>query len=341
MEVESLLYEKQSDQSVICHICQRRCNIIEGNWGYCRTRINRNGKLYSTIYGEVSTVHKAPIEIKPVYHFLPGSFALSLGSLGCNFLCPGCQNWNISFARIKQLNTQTRYISPEESIHLAIQHNCQGISWTYNEPTLWLEYTLEGAKLAREKDLYTNYVTNGYISPEALDIIGPYIDIFRVDIKGFSEQTYRKIANISNWKGILEIILLAKRKWNMHVELVTNIIINVNDDMDELKALACWIRNELGSHTPWHITRFFPQWGMSDMESTPISTLESICDMALNVGLNYVYIGNVPDHPRNHTYCSGCGNKLVNRTSMDRIVCKIYKDKCPVCGETIVGKFTV
>ncbi len=340
MIVESLLYERLFNQAVRCHICQHRCRIEESKWGHCRTRINKGGKLYSTIYGEVSTWRRAPIEIKPVYHYLPGSYALSLGSLGCNFLCPGCQNWDISFARVEELSKQTEYISPDESIRLAVKNDCSGISWTYNEPTLWFEYTLQGAKLAKENGLYTNYVTNGFITPEALDKIGPYLDVFRVDIKGFDKETYSKIAHITNWHRILEVIKRADRKWHMHVELVTNVIPLINDDLTRLKALAKWIKNELSSDTPWHITRFYPNWRMCNIPPTPLKTLETICEIAFTEGLKYVYIGNVPDHPRNNTYCPICGKTLIERKNLDRVKCLITEGTCPDCKEKIAGKFT-
>ncbi|MCJ7813570.1 radical SAM protein, partial [bacterium] len=245
MMKESLLYERLSNQEVRCHICQRRCRIKENESGYCHTRVNHKGTLFSTIYGEVSTYHKAPIEIKPVYHFLPGSYALSLGSVGCNFLCPGCQNWEISFTKTKQLDAPTTFISPEESIQLAKKLDCQGISWTYNEPTLWFEYTLDGARLAKTAGLYTSYVTNGYITPEALDLIAPYLDTYRVDIKAFNHESYQKIAHISDWEGILDVIQRTQKKWNIHIEIVTNIIPGINDDVGQLKSLAQWIKNNL------------------------------------------------------------------------------------------------
>ncbi len=211
------MFTKLSGQAVRCEICQRRCRISAGEWGYCVTRFNRRGVLYSTIYGDVAVWRKAPIEIKPVYHYLPGSHAFSVGSLGCNFLCPGCQNWDISFARMEGVEVNTEYISPPELVRLARKFSCEGVSWTYNEPTLWFEYTLDGAKLAKAAGLYTNYVTNGYLTIQALDLIAPYLDIFRVEIKAFNESTYRRIANITRWQGILEITERAKHTWKMHV----------------------------------------------------------------------------------------------------------------------------
>lgn len=336
---EAMLYEKLSDQAVCCHICQRFCEILKDERGYCRTRQNRGGRLFSQIYGEVSSWRRAPIEIKPVYHYLPGSYALSLGSVGCNFLCPGCQNWEISFALSQPLSIQTEYISPEKALELAQDYHCQGISWTYNEPTLWFEYTLECARLAKARGFYTNYVTNGYLSPEALDTIGPYLDIFRLDIKGFTANVYKKIAHIRNWEGILAVASRAKKRWQMHVEVVTNLIPGINDDLGQLQDLATWIKSELGSDTPWHITRFSPHWKFSHLCPTPIEKLEEIRDMAMSDGLKFVYIGNVSAHPANHTYCPGCGKIVVQRDGWGKVICKLTSNRCPFCGTVIAGRF--
>ena len=336
---ETLLYEKLLNQTVCCHICQRYCKIKEGEWGYCRTRLNKGGRLFSMIYGEVSSWRRAPIEIKPVYHYLPGSYAFSLGSVGCNFLCPGCQNWEISFARSQPLPTQTKYIAPANAIQLAQDYHCKGISWTYNEPTLWFEYTLECARLAKIRGFYTNYVTNGYLTAEALDTIGPYLDIFRLDIKGFSTNVYRKIAHIRNWEGILAAAARAKKYWHMHVEVVTNLIPGVNDDLKQLQDLVAWIKNELASDTPWHVTRFSLRWRMSHLSPTPIEKMEEIRNMALEGGLKYVYLGNVLAHPANHTYCPGCGKMVVQRDDRGEVICKLTSNRCPFCGTVIAGRF--
>jgi len=339
MNFESLLYAKLPHNKVQCNICQRRCKIKEGQSGFCHTRININGMLFSTTYGEVTLYRTAPIEIKPVYHYLPGSYALSLGSLGCNFLCPGCQNWDISFALEKNLLKNTAYMSPETVIQLALKFRCQGISWTYNEPTLWFEYTLHSARLAKESGLYTNYVTNGYITQEALDEIGPFLDIFRVDVKGFSDQAYYGISKVKKWYAILDNIVHAKNRWHMHIELVTNIIPNCNDDVEQLRALADWIVSELGPHTPWHVTRFYPHWRWHHLPSTPVATLEKIYELAKNAGLHYVYIGNVPGHRANHTYCPKCGEMVIKRDDLTSIECRIENNACPYCGYPIEGRW--
>ena len=339
MVKEAMLYEKLPGRHARCHICQRECVIEDELKGYCKTRQNRGGRLYTLIYGEVSTWRRAPIEIKPVYHYLPGSFAFSLGSVGCNFLCPGCQNWEISFAREEQVAVQTKYIAPEKAVKMAREQHCQGISWTYNEPALWLEYILDGARLAKAEGLYTNIVTNGSLSPEALDALGPYLDVYRLDIKGFSQEAYRKIARFSGWEGILTVASRAKHHWKMHVEVVTNVIPGYNDDLEQLGRLAAWIKAELGAKTPWHITRFSPRWHLSHLRSTPVRTLEQARQRGLSEGLEFVYLGNVWAHPASNTYCPGCGKRVIERNEWGQVVCGLRSNCCPECGTGIAGRF--
>ena len=336
---EALLYEKLSSDVASCHVCQRRCRIAEGDLGYCRTRVNRDGVLYSLTYGQVSTSLVAPIEVKPVHHYLPGSRAYSLGSLGCNFLCDGCQNYEISFALAEGSASPAHYVSPEDSVRIAMEKGCEGISWTYNEPTLWFEYTLDGAKAAKAFGLYTNYVTNGFMTMEALDTIGPHLDVFRVDIKAFEKRAYQKIAHIDNWEGILEVARRAKSHWNMHVEIVTNVIPGINDDPGMMRDLAQWIVSELGPGTPWHLTRFFPHWRMKDVAPTPRETLEMLRETGIKEGLTYVYIGNIPGHPANHTYCPSCKQILIERFDYDLVQSKLSANACPFCRWHIPGRF--
>jgi len=337
--IEALLYEKLSDKRVQCHICQKRCVIEDKERGYCRTRVNRQGKLHSLIYGLVSTMMISPIEKKPVYHFFPGSAWLSLGSLGCNFRCPGCQNWDIAHSEVNLDTKDSRIIPPQELTQTAKKSECLGISWTYNEPTLWFEYTLEGAKLAKSNDLYTNYVTNGFITPEALDLIGPYLDVFRVDLKGFSKDSYQNIAHINDFSGILGVIQRAKKKWKMHVEIVTNVIPGMNDKEEDLKQMASWIGEELGKDTPWHVTRFFPHLRLSHVEPTPLRTLEKTREMALAQGLNYVYLGNVWGSQAENTYCPRCGETLIEREGLETKEIHLKEGRCQFCSHSIAGRF--
>lgn len=336
MEKETYLYEKLDAWKVMCLICQRRCVIPEGKRGWCYTRINRGGKLYSLIYGQVSSLSINPIEKKPVFHFYPGSRWLSLGSLGCNFRCPGCQNWEI--AHWKEGTMYSEYLSPEESVTKAKAAGCVGISWTFNEPTLWFEYTLDSAKCAKSRELFTNYVTNGYMTEEALDAIAPFLDVYRVDIKGFSEKTYQRISHIKDYKKILETTKKAKGH-GLHVEIVTNIIPGFNDGEKELRGIAVWINNTLGPETPWHVTRFYPHLELSHLPPTPIDVLERAWLIGKEEGLWYVYVGNVPGHQWENTFCHICGELLIKRYVFDIVLNKIKGGKCTHCGIIIPGRF--
>jgi pyruvate formate lyase activating enzyme len=335
---EALLYHRLNGR-VQCEVCQRRCIVNEGRRGFCRTRLNKGGRLYSLTYGRVASLSINPIEKKPVFHFYPGSRWLSLGSLGCNFLCPGCQNWEIAHSRVDLMEEPTEFISPEKSVRLARERDCLGISWTFNEPTLWFEYTLEGARLAREEGLFTNYVTNGFMTGEALDEIGPYLDVFRVDIKGFSGETYHKVAHIKDLKGILGVTERAKGKWDMHVEVVTNVTPGFNDSEEELKGIASWIRDSLGRDTPWHVTRFYPHLHLSHLPPTPIPKLERAREIGLEAGLNYVYIGNVPGHPGENTCCPSCGRLLIERFIYEITFHETEGGRCLGCGYQLAGRF--
>ena len=332
---EGLLYEPLDKSAVQCNICLRRCTLPLGQRGYCGTRINKDGRLYSLIYCHVAVQHVAPIEIKPLFHFYPGSRAFSLGSLGCNFKCPGCQNWDIAHGEPAEDEKSTSFISPEESVRLAKEYGCQGISWTYNEPALWFEYTLEGAKLAKRTGLYTNYVTNGYMTPEALDLIGPYLDAFRVDIKGMNTTTYMKIAHITDFEKLLRTVERAKKKWGMWVEIVTNIIPSYNDDVDQLRDIASWIVHRLGEETPWHVTRFVPHFKLSHVQPTPVKTLERAQEIGRSQGLHFVYLGNVPGHPAENTYCDQCGGLLIKRHQYSVLTYVLENHTCPHCSHEI------
>jgi pyruvate formate lyase activating enzyme len=326
---KALLYESLPQSRTGCHICQWRCKIGPGKSGVCKMYRNQEGILYNMNYAQASSVAVDPIEKKPLFHFFPGSLAFSIGGWGCNFHCQDCQNWEISCVDLPQTGRQ---IQPEEAVKMAKEYKCQGIAWTYNEPTMWFEYTLDSARLAKENRLYTVYVTNGYMTAEALDTIGPYLDAWRVDVKGFSDELYRKLAGISHWRGILEVAQRAKKKWQMHVEVVTNIIPTMNDDDQQLGAIAGWIHNGLGELTPWHVTRFYPNYSMTDIPPTPISTLERAVDIGHKAGLRFVYAGNVPGHSSENTICYSCGNLVVKRFGYQTEVVGLRGSKCRFCG---------
>jgi pyruvate formate lyase activating enzyme len=329
---EAVLYEKLPDSRVRCHTCLWRCRINPDKYGVCGMYQNIDGTLFNLNYARVSSVAADPIEKKPLFHFYPGTLAFSLGTLGCNFHCKHCQNWEISMADGSALQHGCRELQPQASVDLAKQYRCQGIAWTYNEPTIWFEYTLDSAKLAKENNLYTVYVTNGYATPEALDAIGPYLDAWRVDIKGFSDGFYRELAKIPYWREILETTKRAKDKWGMHIEVVTNIIPTMNDDDQQLAGIANWIRDELGELTPWHVTRFHPQHHMMHLPPTPLSTIEHAYEIGRKVGLKFIYAGNVPGHQSESTRCYNCGKLNVERYGYQTNVKGLDGSKCRFCG---------
>lgn len=332
---EAMLYEKLPDDRVQCLLCQYRCKIMPGKRGVCRVRVNQNGTLYTLIYGMVSSAAADPIEKKPLFHFFPGSRVFSLGTWGCNFRCIHCQNWEISYADPEsgRLLRGERNLPAADSIRLTQQYHCQGIAWTYNEPIIWFEYTYDGARLAKEKGLYTVYVTNGFITPEALDTIGPYLDAWRVDIKGFSKDFYRRLAKVADFQGILDMAVRAKEKWGMHVEVVTNIIPGWNDDDAQLQGIAHWVLEHLGPLTPWHVTRFYPHAELSHVPPTPLATLERALKIGKEAGLKFVYVGNVPGHEAENTRCYNCGHTNIERWGYDTRLVAVTKDgKCAHCG---------
>jgi len=332
---EAMLWEKLTDSAVRCHVCQWRCVIRPQKFGLCQVRQNVDSVLQILNYAEVSSVAVDPIEKKPLFHFHPTTLAFSIGGWGCNFHCRHCQNWHISCEVPWEEKHGSQQISPEASIELAKRYGCEGIAWTYNEPGIWLEYTLDAAKIAKAEGLYTVYVTNGYSTPEALDAIGPYLDAWRVDVKGFSDSFYRQLAKISRWRGILEVAERAQEKWGMHIEVVTNIIPTMNDDDEQLEGIATWIRDRLGELTPWHVTRFYPQHNLQHIPPTPISTIERAYDIGKRVGLRFVYVGNLHGHDGENTTCYSCGRMVVKRVGYQAELVGLDGSKCRFCGEEL------
>lgn len=335
---EALLYDQLSSDVAQCRTCLRRCVISPGKRGYCGMRENRNGVLYAENYALLSSACLDPIEKKPLYHFYPGSQVYSLGSFGCSFQCPGCQNWQISHLNAESCSHR-RESSSEVVVDTAIQLQAAGICWTYNEPAIWLEYTLEAAQLAKKNGLYTAYVTNGTATREHLDTIGPWLDAYRVDIKAFSSESYRTVSGFSAFEEILDGVSYAFNYWKMHVECVTNVTPGVNDDEDTLHAIANWIACELSPDVPWHITRFFPHGDFSDLSPTPLSSLIQAKKIALQAGLHYVYLGNVAEDGCMDTRCAACQQLLVARGRYQVESAVNKEGKCPYCGNVIYGRW--
>jgi pyruvate formate lyase activating enzyme len=328
---EGVLFDQLPNGKVKCNVCSHRCIIAEGKVGICRTRKNISGKVHTLIYNTVSSEAVDPIEKKPLYHFLPGTKSYSLGTVGCNFRCEHCQNWNISQMSLQDVNTIE--MPPEQAVKTALARGCKSISWTYNEPTIWHEYTYDSAVIAKNAGLKTIYVTNGYITLEALQRIAPYLDAYRVDIKSFQDEFYRKICQ-AKLAPVLESTKLA-RELGMHVETVTLIIPTKNDSPEEITKIAGWVRENLGADTPMHFTRFHPMYEMADLYPTPTETLEMAHDIAKKEGMRYVYTGNVPGHKYENTYCPKCNSLLIDREGFRVSVISIKNGKCPECGESI------
>jgi len=322
--------QQPTDAAVRCLTCERQCVLAEGQTGWCRTRRNVDGSLYTLIYGAVSSLSANPIEKKPLYHFYPGSRALTAGSWSCNFACPWCQNWDIS----KSPPQGGRYISPEDFVRQTLAAGCQGTSISFNEPTLSLEWSLDIFPLARERSLYNTFVTNGYMTAEALDLlIAAGLDAMNVDIKGRGEAVKRYCqADVEKvWRNCR-----AAKAAGVWVEITTLVIPTVNDDDATLQSIARRIRDELGRETPWHVSGYYPAYRFT-APPTPVRTLERARAIGKEAGLDYVYVGNVLGHPGENTYCPHCGRRLIARFGFTILSCDIAHGCCPDCGHPVAG----
>lgn len=341
MIVESILYDKidknidksiksESSKKVHCNVCNHRCKIAENKYGFCLTRKNNHGTLYSCNFASISSQGIDPIEKKPLYHFLPGSLSYSLGGFGCNMRCLNCQNYIISQNLVK--NKQDIEILPEIVVENAINNNCQSISWTYNEPTMYLEYTIETAVLSHKKGLKNIYVSNGYMSEEALELLIPKIDAFNIDLKSMNNEFYKNICQAALEPILDNLKLIYKNK--KHLE-ITNLLINNLNDSDELiSSLTEFIANELGKDVPIHFSRFFPHYKMEDIPPTQITKLTKAKEIAIESGLKYIYLGNVPIDQ--NIYCPNCNELLIERNTYNIIdKRKIEDNKCVNCGENL------
>lgn len=330
---EADLWETIEGGAVHCLLCPHSCRVAEGAAGICGARRNVGGRLFAATYGEVSSLAADPIEKKPVFHYRPGTRALSLGSVGCSMRCLHCQNWSISRARLE--DGDVRRIAPEEVVAIARLESCEGIAFTYNEPVIWAEFVKDTAALARDAGRYTVMVTNGYVTEAGLDYLGPVIDVWRVDVKAFDDETYRRLCKVRSMRPILEAAVRAKERWGMHVEVVTNVIPTVNDAEATARGIARWIRDALGAKTPWHVTRFFPYLELSHLPPTPVETLRRFRDIGREEGLAFVYLGNVVEPGGEDTVCPRCGALAIGRDGY-RIVSRATRGgACAACGEPL------
>ncbi len=337
---EARLWKPLENGKVYCYLCHRRCIIVPGAYGVCGVRYNHEGKLYTLVYGLLTAANPDPIEKKPLMHFNPGSCVFSISTAGCNFFCRFCQNWVLSQTRRDRVFGEP--FTPEEVVEQAIRHGCQGISYTYNEPTIFYEFMYDTAKLAKEKGLFNTMVTNGYMTPEAIKELGPYMDAATVDFKGGgNKEFYQKFMGVPDPEPIYNSILeMKKQGWWIEI---TNLVVPIYGDKEEdIRRLAKWIVENLGDETPFHLLRFHPEYMLTNIPSTPVETLEKLAKVAMEEGLKHVFIGNVWGHPLENTYCPKCGELVIERRGFYIVKWNLEEgNKCPRCGYklNIRGKF--
>jgi pyruvate formate lyase activating enzyme len=329
---EAMLYEKLKDKKTRCNLCARRCLISDGGTGFCLVRKNEGGTLYSLVYSKAISACVDPITKKPLSHFNPGALVMSIATVGCNFRCQFCDNWMIS----QEKEISGKNFPPEDVVKATRENNCQGISYTYTEPTIFMEYAYDTARLAHHVGFFNTFVTNGYMTPEAVKTIAPYLDAATVDFKGGADPDfYKTISAVPSVEPIYEA-LKELRRYGVHLEITNLVVPKVGDSIEKIKELATWIKENLGKATPLHLLRFHPDYKLTTIPSTPIETLEKAYLAAKNVGLDYAYIGNVPGHPAENTYCPNCNELVIKRYSFEITRWNLTKDmRCPVCGHEV------
>ena len=331
---EALFYKKLGENAVKCNLCSHRCpRITDSKRGLCCVRENIDGKLYSLVYGKLIASNIDPIEKKPLFHFLPGSSSYSIGTAGCNFRCENCQNYDISQLPKERNIIVSKDITPEEIVAEAKRSKCESIAYTYSEPTIFFEYAYDIAKLARKEGIKNVLVTNGYMTEEALREIAPYLDATNIDLKSFSDNFYHKNCG-ARLKPVLDSIKLHKTL-GIWTEITTLIIPTLNDSEEEMRKIAEFIK-DLGAETPWHVSQFYPIYNLLDLPRTPIATLRLAKEIGKEVGLRYVYVGNVLGEGEN-TLCYNCGSLLIERYGYRIMRNRIADLVCPDCGANIDG----
>jgi len=333
---EALLYEKLEDGRLHCYLCSQHCKIADERFGLCGVRQNLDGMLYSHVYGKPIALHIDPIEKKPLYHFLPGSVSFSIATFGCNFRCSFCQNWDISQSRVSDGQAFGKEeVAPEKVVEAAIENGCKSISYTYTEPTIFFEYALDIARLAKEKGLYNNFVTNGFMTPQCLEVIKPFLDAANVDLKFFSDDSYKKICG-GRLQPVLDSIKLM-RALGIWVEVTTLVIPKENDSRQELRNIAEFIAG-VDKDIPWHISRFHPDYQLTKHSATAPETLENAAALGRQAGLKYIYLGNVWG-TGNDTHCPHCRKLLIRREAFAVSENHIKGGRCAFCKEQIAGLF--
>ncbi len=331
---EALFYQKLENKIVQCKLCPRQCVIPNGKRGFCGVRENRDGILYTMVYAKPVTITlDDPIEKKPLFHFLPSTFTFSLATAGCNLKCKFCQNWEISQRRPEELDYI--YLEPADLVKKLQASGRPTIAYTYSEPTIFYEYMLETAKLARAQGFKNIMHSSGYINEAPLRQLAKYLDAVNIDLKGFTDDYYAKMTE-ARLEPVLKTLKVLREE-GVHLEITTLILPGYNDDEDSMVKMCLWIKENLGEDTPLHISRFFPMYKMISLQPTPVATLEKLRQIALDCGLKYVYIGNVAGHAAENTYCPKCKRLLIERRGYFILENNIVDGKCKFCQEKIAG----
>jgi pyruvate formate lyase activating enzyme len=334
--MEAYLYKPLNEKKVKCNLCNHRCVIKNGSRGICGVRENQEGTLKTLVYGKLIASNIDPIEKKPLFHFFPGSLSYSIATVGCNFKCLFCQNANISQMPSDHNGMITGDLyTPEDVVDAAVKGNCKSIAYTYTEPTIYFEFAYDTAKIAHEKGIQNVFVTNGYMTSEALEMISPYLDAANVDLKAFNASFYKDVVK-ARLEPVKETLKLMK-SLGIFVEVTTLLIPGLNDDKKELEKLALFLVQSLGPKTPWHVSAFYPTYRLTDRPPTSVESLVMAREIGIKAGLNYVYIGNVPSEDGENTFCYKCGNILIKRSGFYVEKNLIKNSRCPHCGALING----
>ena len=329
---EAILWHKERS-GIRCELCNHKCFIAKDHRGLCLVRVNKDGKLYAINYGKLCAVNTDPIEKKPLFHFCPGSTTLSIASPGCNFRCQFCDNWELS-QKIKgdELELPGKEYTPEEIVKMAEKNNIKSISYTYTEPTIFFEFAYKTAKLARRSNIYNIFVTNGYMTEEAIKKIAKYLDAAVVDLKASGDpEFYKKFMSVPDVRPIYASLKQMKKQ-RIFLEITNLIVPQIGDDPDKCRKLAEWINTELSSEVPYHILQFHPSHKLTELPMTSTASLERCIMESKKAGLRYIYIGNVPGHVDETTYCYNCREPLIVRKGMEIKKNNMDKDRCPNCG---------
>jgi pyruvate formate lyase activating enzyme len=335
MSADARFWQPLEGGKVRCTLCPHACVVEDDRDGICKARGNRGGRLVSLVHGHPATAVSDEIEKKPFYHFHPGTRVLSFGTLGCNVLCVGCPTWQLSHATARNEADKLPKMTPSQAVAMALKHKLPGIAWTYNEPTVWVEWVHDVAVAARAAGLFTAFVTAGFMSIDALDYVAPVLDALKYDLKAPDGRGWSALSKVKDPTITRDVAVRAQQVHGLHVEVVSNVVPGINDDETSLRTMAQWVHDALGPDTPWHVTRFQPDFELSHVPATSIKTLEQAAAFGRTAGLRFVYIGNVPGHAGRNTICPQCGRTAIHRGDPGVVGIWVRDGLCEACGEDL------